>query len=171
MSDVRSWMVRGTCAAAVFFVAGCDAPVVEWVATSRDGVVEVSQTFAGESVTGESAALYFALRNRAPEDDVLESVEIEGVGSARIHASDERDGIRVMSPVTSLALPGEKVTRLVPGGVHVMLQDLVWRPVAGDSISGVLRFRSGREVSLRAEVRGLADLEDVVAFSTRLNAG
>ena len=171
MSEKRNWKIRGVSAGVLVLVAGCGAPVERWVATSRDGVVEVSQAFAGESVTGESAALYFALRNRGSEDDALETVAIEGAGSAQIHESGGHEGIRVMSPVTALALPGEKVTRLVPGGSHVMLLDLARRPVPGDSLVGVLRFRSGREVSLRAEVRGLTELQDVVAFGTRLNAG
>ncbi len=159
------------CAGMLVVAAACGGPTDRWVSTSPDGVVEVSQAFAGESVTGRTAALYFALRNRGPVDDTLEAVVVEGAGSARIHASENRDGIRVMSPVASLALPAEDVKRLVPGGTHVMLLDLSQRPLAGDSLVGVLRFRSGREVSLRAEVRGLTDLEDVVTSSTRLNAG
>ena len=122
-------------------------------------------------MTGRTAALYFALRNRGPVDDTLEAIVVEGVRSARIHETGHQDGMRVMAPVTALALPANDVKRLVPGGTHVMLLDLYRRPVAGDSLVGVLRFRSGREVSLRVEVRGLTDLEDAVTFSTRLNAG
>lgn len=133
--------------------------------------MEVSEAFASESVTGESAAVYFALRNRGPTEDTLEAIVVEGAGSARIHESGERDGIRVMAPVSALPLPADRVTRFVPGGTHVMLLDLAHRPVAGDSLRGVLRFRSGREVSLRAEVHGLTELEDVVQESIRRNAG
>ena len=149
----------------------CDTNEHRWVSTSRDGVVEVSQAFASESVTGETAALYFALRNRGPADDTLEAVVVEGAASARIHESGERDGIRIMAPMSVLPLPARGVTYLVPGGTHVMLLDLAHRPVAGDSLRGVLRFRSGREVSLRAEVHGLTDLEDVVNDATRRSAG
>lgn len=150
--------------------AACDTDEHRWVSTSRDGVLEVSQAFAGESVTGETAAVYFALRNRGPTDDTLDAIVVEGAASARIHEAGERDGIRVMSPVAALPLPADEVTRLVPGGTHVMLLDLAHRPVAGDSLKGVLRFRSGREVSLRAEVHGLTDLERVVNNGTRRNA-
>ena len=151
--------------------AACDTGEDRWVSTSQDGVVEVSQAFAGESVTGESAAVYFALRNRGPTDDTLDAVVVEGAGSARIHEAGERDGIRVMSPVSALPLPADRVTRLVPGGTHVMLLDLAHRPVAGDSLKGVLRFRSGREVSLRAKVHGLTDLERVVGSGIGRSAG
>ena len=166
-----SWTIRGACAGMLIAAAACSGPTDRWVSTSRDGVVEVSQAFAGESVTGRTAALYFALRNRGPVDDTLEAIVVEGVRSARIHETGNQDGMRVMAPVTALALPANDVKRLVPGGTHVMLLDLYRRPVAGDSLVGVLRFRSGREVSLRVEVRGLTDLEDAVTFSTRLNAG
>ena len=152
-----------TAALLLLAAAACDSQEGhQWVSTSRDGVVEVSQAFAAESVTGETAAVYFALRNRGPTEDALESIVVEGAGSARIHDTGERDGIRVMSPVDALPLPADAVTQLVPGGTHVMLLDLARRPVAGDSLKGVLRFRSGREVSLRAEVHGLTDLERVV---------
>ena len=133
--------------------------------------MEISQAFASESVTGRTAAVYFALRNRGPAEDTLDAIVVEGAGSARIHEAGERDGIRVMAPVSALALPPDQVTRLVPGGTHVMLLDLARRPVAGDSLRGVLRFRSGREVSLRAEVHGLTELEDIVRESTRRGAG
>lgn len=52
-----------------------------------------------------------------------------------------------------------------------MLLDLASRPVAGDSLVGVLRFRSGREVSLRAEVHGLTELEDAVNAGSPRSAG
>ena len=143
----RTWL---SCLPVLLAAAACDTPEHRWVSTSRDGVVEISQAFASESVTGESAAVYFALRNRGPTEDTLEAIVVEGAGAARIHEAGERDGIRVMAPVSALPLPPDQVTRLVPGGTHVMLLDLARRPVAGDSLTGVLRFRSGREVSLRA---------------------
>lgn len=151
--------------------AACATPEYQWVSTSRDGVVEVSEAIAGESVTGETAALYFALRNRGPKEDTLEAVVVKGAGTAQIHESAERDGMRVMSPVTALPLPADGVTQLVPGGTHVMLLDLASRPVAGDLLTGVLRFRSGREVSLRAVVHGLTELEDAVHAGNPRSAG
>ena len=165
-------MTRTTLIPALLLAAAaCDNPEHRWVSTSRDGVVEVSQAFAGESVTGETAALYFALRNRGSQADTLEAVVVKGAGSARIHESAERDGMRVMSAVAALPLPADRVTQLAPGGTHVMLLDLASRPVAGDSLTGVLRFRSGREVSLRAVVHGLTDLEDAVNQGGRRSAG
>ena len=151
--------------------AACDTPEPRWVSTSRDGVLEISEAFAGESVTGRTAAVYFALRNRGAVEDTLEAIVVEGAGSALIHEAGERDGIRVMAPVSALPLPADRVTRLEPGGTHVMLLDLARRPVAGDSLRGVLRFRSGREVSLRAEVHGLTELEDILHETTRRSAG
>lgn len=162
--------MRLACLPVLLAAVSCDTGEHRWVSTSRDGVMEISQAFAGESVTGETAAVYFALRNRGPTDDTLEAIVVEGAGSARIHESGERDGIRVMAPLSALPLPARRVTRLVPGGTHVMLLDLARRPVAGDSLRGVLRFRSGREVSLRAEVHGLTELEDIVQ-DIRRNAG
>lgn len=151
--------------------AACGPDEYRWVSTSRDGVVEVSQAYASESVTGETAAVYFALRNRGPADDTLDAIVVEGAGSAQIHEAGERDGIRVMAPISALPLPADQVTRLVPGGTHVMLLDLAHRPVAGDSLVGVLRLRSGREISLRARVHGLTDLERVIDNGTRRSAG
>ena len=160
-----------SCLLVVLAAAACDTSEPRWVSTSRDGVLEVSEAFAGESVAGRTAAVYFALRNRGPMADTLEAIVVEGAGSALIHEAGERNGVRVMAPVSALPLPADQVTRLVPGGTHVMLLDLARRPLAGDSLKGVLRFRSGREISLRAEVRGLTELEDVVREGARRNAG
>ena len=167
----RPARMRPSCLLLLLAAAACDTREHRWVSTSRDGVVEVSQAFASESVTGETAAVYFALRNRGPMEDTLAAIVVEGAGSARIHEAGERDGIRVMTPVSILPLPADQVTSLVPGGTHVMLLGLARRLMAGDSLRGVLRFRSGRRVSLRAEVHGLTELEDVVRESTRRSAG
>ena len=156
---------------ALLLATACAAPEHRWVSTSVDGVVEVSQAYAGESVTGETAAVYFALRNRGRVADTLDAVVVEGAGSARIHHTSERDGIMVMAPLPTLPLPARGVTSLAPGGTHVMLLDLARRPVAGDTLVGVLRFRSGREVSLRAAVHGLTDLEQVVTNGGGRSAG
>lgn len=163
--------MRLSCLLLFAAAAACDSQEPRWVSTSRDGVVEISEAFASESVTGETAALYFALRNRGAAADTLEAIVVEGAGSARIHESGERDGIRIMAPLAALPLPADRITHLAPGGTHVMLLDLARRPVAGDSIVGVLRFRSGREISLRAEVHGLTDLEDIVNDASRRSAG
>ena len=101
----------------------------------------------------------------------MEAIVVEGAGSARIHESGDRDGIRFMAAVPALPLPAGEVTRLVPGGIHVMLLDLDRRPVAGDTLAGVLRFRSGREVTLRARVEGLTHLEDAVHNPAGRSAG
>ncbi len=149
----------------------CDAPEPRWVSTSRDGVVEISQAIAGEPVVGETAALYFALRNRGPQEDTLDAVVVEGADATQIHESEERDGRRVMSPIPALPIPAGEITRLVPGGTHVMLLGLAGRPAASDSLTGTLRFRSGREVSLRAVVRELTDLETLVQGGGGRSAG
>ena len=145
-----------------FVACGGDA---DWVAASEDGVVELSVAFVGESVNGESSALYFALRNTGVDDDALEEVIVDGVGWAEIHESVERGGMRVMSPLAAMDLPAQAVVRLAPGESHVMLRNLTRSPQAGDSITGELRFRSGRALALRAEVRALTELEGILAFA------
>ncbi len=157
-------------ASIVLAVVGCRGDT-HWVAASEDGAMELSVAFVGESATGESSALYFALRNTGVEDDALEEVIVDGVGWAEIHESVERGGMRVMSPVAEIEVPGHALVRLAPGETHVMLRNLSRLPSPGDSLTGELRFRSGRTLDLRAEVRALTELEGILAFVVPTGAG
>ena len=62
-----------------------------------------------------------------------------------------------MEQLQALAVaPGERV-ELAPGGTHLMLLGLAYRPVPGDEIRLCLQLVSGDEVCTVAEVRMSGD--------------
>ncbi|MEK9499438.1 cytochrome c oxidase assembly protein [Gemmatimonadota bacterium DH-20] len=112
----------------------------------------------GEPVTGERAALYLSVRG-GPGGDQLQSVEVDGVGAASMHRTEQSDGMMRMTHAHDGFAVGEgALLELRPGGDHVMLEELSATFVSGDSVRVVLNFRSG-PIEGWAAVVPLADLE------------
>ena len=70
-----------------------------------------------------------------------------------LHTTREIDGLMRMEKLDGLAVaPGERV-ELAPGGTHLMLLGLAYRPVPGDDITLCLQLASKEEICTAAEVR------------------
>ena len=63
------------------------------------------------------------------------------------------DGLMRMEPLDGFAVaPGER-SELEPGGNHLMLMGLAFRPVPGDDITLCLQLLTREEICTRADVR------------------
>lgn len=70
-----------------------------------------------------------------------------------LHTTRKVDGLMRMEPLDGLAVaPGERV-ELAPGGTHLMLLELAYRPVPGDDIILCLQLASDEEICIPSEVR------------------
>ena len=72
--------------------------------------------------------------------------------TAIIHRTEDKDGTRVMRPVTSLAIAGDAATELTGGGTHVMLVDLQRDLDPGDTVPITVQFERSGPIQLTAEV-------------------
>lgn len=71
----------------------------------------------------------------------------------QLHTTRKIDGLMRMEQLDGLAIaPGERF-ELAPGGTHLMLLGLAYRPVPGDDIILCLQLASEEEVCTPAEVR------------------
>ena len=112
------------------------------------GEVAVVDAYAPEPITPDVAALYFTLRNEGLAGDRLLAVEVDVAARATVHRQATDGAMGRMEPVDSLEVPAEQMLALMPGGLHVMLEEVrrVYR--AGDSLrvtltldrAGTLRF-------------------------------
>ena len=98
------------------------------------------------------SAAYFVLRSGS------DSLTIVGASSpvaraAEVHESMQHEGMMHMQPRPTLTVsPGDSLV-FAPGGLHVMLIDLL-RPLSeGDSVSLLLRTSSGDSLVVTAPVR------------------
>ncbi len=100
-----------------------------------------------------NSAAYLAIRNAGDAGDALVAASSPAASAVEIHEVSMRDDVMRMRQVDSVAVPAGGEAVLEPGGYHIMLIGLIDPLVKGDTVALTLRFRSGRELDLRAPVR------------------
>lgn len=130
------------------------------------GAVEVSDVWARPGLEGGTSAAYFSLVNRGDRTVRLLGAQADAAGRTEIHVSllEDRVGpdgsvqqVMRMEPAGEVELaPGEEVT-FRPGGLHVMLLDLL-RPLAeGDRFQLTLQWDGLEPVELTVPVRAASE--------------
>lgn len=124
-------------------------------AAQGDDAVVLSNFHARPSPPGASVgAIFGTLQSGGGDTLVAVSVPATVAGRAEIHQMVQNAaGQMEMHAVPWLALPEDEPVELAPGGMHVMLFDLVSPLVAGDKLALTLRFRTGGERVLEVPVR------------------
>ncbi|HEU5170512.1 MAG TPA: SCO family protein, partial [Gemmatimonadales bacterium] len=115
--------------------------------------VAVEGAFGFAPPTPDAMAVYFTLRNRSAAADTLVAAEAAGAGTATIHRQVAEGGRVRMAQVERLPLPGGGRVVLEPGGLHLMLDSLASRPVAGDTVRVRLRFARAPSVDIDVPIR------------------
>lgn len=134
--------------------------------------IEVTDVWARQSPMGTTAGAVY-MNITSAEDDALvgASVPAEIAGTVEVHETvmaeedmganmgeetggDEGNmGSMTMREVESVDLPAGETVALEPGGLHIMLLDLVEPLEVGDTFEVTLTFGSGAEQVVTAEVR------------------
>lgn len=111
----------------------------------------------GKSGTG---AVYFKMSNTGNASDTLVEVldaRVEAPGDVagviELHETKMTDGVMAMQKVSGIEVPAGGTTELKPGSFHVMMLDIKRNLVPGDRITLDVRFQSGTEKTIVAEVR------------------
>lgn len=110
---------------------------------------------------GATGAVYFVMINSGNADDTLVEVTKIQVDSARdlsdiveLHESSMTDGVMRMEKLDAgIQVPAGQTVELKPGGLHVMMMNTKRDLTPGDEITLGLRFESGSEQTVVAEVR------------------
>lgn len=136
---------------------------------AQNGIV-VSHVVAAEPVAAGApaevaVAVYFWIANEGDAPDTLVAVESPLAARAQVHGEMPSGGMTMMVPVAAVPVAGHEMVRLAPGGLHVMLEGLARRVVAGDTIPLVLVFRRGGRMSVRARVVRYADLQTALGMA------
>jgi copper(I)-binding protein len=107
-----------------------------------------------------TGAVYFKMSNTGDASDTLVEVldarvnapgDVAGV--IELHETKMTDGIMAMQKVSGIEVPAGGTTELKPGSFHVMILDIKRNLVPGDRITLDVRFQSGTEKTIVAEVR------------------
>lgn len=119
------------------------------------GGMKVSDAWARTSMGMDLAgAAYLVIKNDTGKDDALLGVKSTASAKAELHETKmAADGTMGMSPVAEIPVAAGASATLEPGGLHIMLIDLVEPLVAGEKIELTLTFRQAGEVKVTAEVK------------------
>lgn len=119
--------------------------------------LDVSEAFMFAPVTQGEAAAYFRVDNRGTAPDTLVALTSPIAASVMVHRQAVEGGMARMEHVDVLPIaPGESLV-LAPGGLHAMFVALDRLPVAGDSVTLLLRFARAGERRISLPVRAYGD--------------
>jgi hypothetical protein len=120
--------------------------------------LSIYQAIVVEPVLDDVAALYLTIRNGGAEEDTLLAVLTGSAGRAEIHDQVPNGEMMHMRSREYVVVPANGVVVFAPGGLHVMLMELVRPVAAGDTLVVDFHFASGSTRTARVPVVTYGDL-------------
>lgn len=96
---------------------------------------------------------FMTLRNGDDRDHRLVKAESAAAKVVELHEHVHEGGMMKMRPVKAIEIKARGKTVLEPGGLHVMLIDLVRPLKEGENVSFTLTYEDGSSAKLEAPVR------------------
>ena len=136
-------MIRAVVAVALLVLTACGG----------DADLEVRDAWARPTpLVATPAAVYFELE--VAEDDVLLGASAPDVAAVtEVHETMSDDGVMSMHENHGVELPAGETVAFEPGGLHVMLVDLVAPLEQGQRFDLTLTLERAGEVKVKVEVR------------------
>lgn len=98
--------------------------------------------------SGVISAMYLVIENRESQSVQLVSVETPAARVTEMHETQNDNGMLRMRPVEQVEVPGQGSVTFEPGGLHVMLIDVVEALEPGDTVPVTLVFNTGERLEL-----------------------
>jgi len=101
-----------------------------------------------------NSAAFMEIKNESKQDVALVWAKSTASNVVELHTHDMKDGVMTMYQVPKIDIKANSTTVLQPGGFHVMLIDLVQKPLKeNDEITLTLGFSNGEEQTLKIPVK------------------
>lgn len=100
----------------------------------------------------ETLAAYFTVDNPGDKDKTIVRIGSEQFESAEIHRTVIEDGVATMQKLDSLTVPANSEVKLIPGGLHVMLNKPEQPVLPGELVILQLEEADGTEHNLAVKV-------------------
>lgn len=101
-----------------------------------------------------NSAAFMELKNKTNQDIALTWAKSNVSSVAELHTHDMKDGVMMMYQVPKIDIKANSTTVLQPGGFHVMLIDLMQKPLKpNDEITLTLGFSNGEEQTITVPVK------------------
>lgn len=128
---------------------GADAPEL----TVEGGWARAMPLVGGEEGVGTNSAVYFFLRNEGGVGDRLVGAESPAAERVEIHESFVVGEVMRMREVEGVEVPPGGEVELKPGGLHVMLLDLIRPLLEGEEVELTLLFERSGPMGVTVPVR------------------
>lgn len=152
--------VRFAAALAVGLIAAASALIV-LPAAAHDyklGTLTIDHPWARASAgNAKNGAAFMTIANTGTEPDRLLSATSSVAAKVELHTHMmDSDGVMKMRPVEAIELAPGEVTKLAPGGLHIMLMGLAAPLAEGTSFPATLRFEHAGEFTVDVAVEAVA---------------
>jgi copper(I)-binding protein len=122
----------------------------------RAGRIVVSDAWTRPAAAGMPMGVaYFVVRNGGASADTIVAATTPAAARVEFHQTTLADGMSRMRPLREIAVPAGATIAIAPGGIHLMLVELVAPLSAGTRVPLTLVFRNAGKVqiSLAVEAR------------------
>lgn len=128
---------------------------------SEEGIT-VHNAWMRPTAQGENGAVYFVLHNNSGETDELVGAASNIAASVEIHESSMAEGTDVMqmNQVFSVALDRDSEVAFEPGGLHVMLVNVIRELAVGENVEITLHFKNHEDIPVNVSVAEFAPTGD-----------
>ena len=106
----------------------------------------------------KTSAAFMQLQNSDQTEHFLVSASTPAAAAVELHTHTMDEGVMRMRRVAHVHLPPNETVSLQPGGLHIMLFDLVAPLNPGDRVPLTLTFRDGSSKEISAEVRSVKQM-------------
>ena len=103
----------------------------------------------------KTSAAFMQFQNSEQVERFLVSASTPAAGAVELHMHTMDDGVMRMRRIAHIHLPPDQTVALEPGGLHIMLFDLVAPLNPGDQVPITLTFDDGSSKEISAEVRSV----------------
>lgn len=123
--------------------------------TAQIGELTISDGWARASIgTSRPAAAFVTVTNHSATPQVLIAVTSVVAKKATVHRTTAKDGVVRMKPALPLVIPPNQATTLRPGGLHIMLLDLMQPIKKGEMLTLRLGFQDLGEAQVMVPILG-----------------
>jgi copper(I)-binding protein len=124
----------------------------------RAGPIVIRDAWTRPAAAGMPMGVaYFVVRNDGASDDVIVAASTPAAAHVEFHQTTLADGMARMRPLREIVVPAKGRVAVAPGGIHLMLVDLVAPLAAGARVPMVLQFRSAGRVEIQLAVEARAE--------------
>ena len=116
--------------------------------------VTLQDAWARPGFRGDTSAVYLTIMNSTDLGDGLIGASSDVAGVTEIHLSRmDDDGTMTMERQDLVIIPANGSAELSPGGLHVMLVNLMKNLSVGDTFPLTLEFQRSGDITVEVEVR------------------